>query len=150
MTRREISALLGQLEKTDKRSEYCADSQGISNSIPLQAKTKKMKSKKINFSMQEKATISFEKENFLKKGAVDQVYSQKDQFRSNIFIVKKKGGGNRPVINLKKLNQYVPFLHFKMERLQSLMTPKQKIEYMYKLDLKDAYALALNQPHIFS
>ena len=40
-TGREISALPGQLGKTDKRSEYFADTQGISNSIPLQAKTKK-------------------------------------------------------------------------------------------------------------
>ena len=40
-TGREISALPGQLGKTDKRSEYFADSQGISNSIPLQTKTKK-------------------------------------------------------------------------------------------------------------
>ena len=37
---RKASALLGQLGKTDKRSEYFADSHGISNSIPLQTKAK--------------------------------------------------------------------------------------------------------------
>ena len=41
ITSREVSALPGQLAKTDKRSEYFADSPGISNSIPLQTKTKK-------------------------------------------------------------------------------------------------------------
>ena len=99
----------------------------------------KREPKEINFSMQEKETISLEVENLLKKGAVEQVCPQKDQFLSNIFIVKKKDRGNRPVINLKDLNQYIPFLHFKMESLQSLKTLLQKNEHMCKLDLKDAY-----------
>ena len=64
--------------------------------------------------------------------------STKDQFLSNIYVVKKKDGG-RPVINLKELNQYIPFLHSKMESLQSLKTFLQKNEYMCKLYLKDAY-----------
>ena len=59
--------------------------------------------------MQEKTTISLEVENLLKKGVVEQVCPQKQQFLSNIFVVKKKDGGNRPVINLKELNQYIPF-----------------------------------------
>ena len=79
--------------------------------FPLQTKTKR-EPKEINFSMQENETISLEVENLLKKGAVEQVCPQKDQFLSNIFIVKKKDGGNRPVINLKELNQYISFLHF--------------------------------------
>ena len=89
--------------------------------------------------MQEKETISLEVENLLKKGAVEQVRSQKDQFLSNIFIVKKKDGGSRSVISLNELNQYIPLLHFKIESLQSLKTLLQKSEYMCKLDLKDAY-----------
>ena len=56
--------------------------------------------------MQQKVTISLGVENLLKKGAVQQVCPQKDQFLSNIFIVKKKHGGNRPVIILKELNKY--------------------------------------------
>ena len=72
--------------------------------------------------MQEKETVSIEVENLLEKGAVEQVCPQKDQFLGNMSIVKKKDGGNRPVINLKELNQYIIFLHFKMERLQLLRT----------------------------
>ena len=36
----------------------------------------------------------------------------------------------RPVINLKELNQYIPFLHFKMESLQSLKTLLQKTSHV--------------------
>ena len=72
--------------------------------------------------MQEKETVSIEVENLLEKGAVEQVCPKKDQFLGNMSIVKKKDGGNRPVINLKELNQYIIFLHFKMERLQLLRT----------------------------
>ena len=62
--------------------------------------------------------------------------------------MKKKNGGNRPAINLKELNQYILFLHFKMESLQSLKTLLQKTEHMYKLDLKDAYlCVPLSQGH---
>ena len=74
----------------------------------------KREPEEINFSMYEKTTISLEVENLLKKGVVEQVCPQKQQFLSNIFIVKKKDGGNRPVINLKQLNQYIPLWHFKM------------------------------------
>ena len=65
----------------------------------------KREPKEINFSMQEKVTTTLEVENPFKKGAMEQVCPQKDQFLSNIFIVKKKDGGSRPVINLKELNQ---------------------------------------------
>ena len=34
--------------------------------------------------------------------------------------ISKKGGGNRPVINLKDLNWFIPYRHFKMEGLKYL------------------------------
>ena len=76
-TVREVIALPGQPGKTDKRSDYFANS------------TKEIEPKKINFSMQEKKTISLEPEILLKKVAVEQVCPQKDQFLSNIFIEKE-------------------------------------------------------------
>ena len=87
---------------------------------------KKREPKEINFSNQEKVTISLEVENFFKKGTVEQVLPQKDQFMSNIFIVKKKDGGNKSVVDVKELRQYIPFVNFKMDSLKSLKTLLQK------------------------
>ena len=48
---------------------------------------------------------------------------------------------HRPIINLKHLNNFVLYKHFKMnkiEGLNSLKNPLQKGNYMCKLDQKDA------------
>ena len=50
----------------------------------------------------------------------------------------KEGGGNRPVINLKHLNNFIPYQLFKMKGLNLLQNMLQKGD-MCKLDLKDAY-----------
>ena len=56
-----------------------------------------------------------------------------------LFLVEKKDGGNRPVINLKHLNQFIPYQHFKMEGFHWLGNILKKGNYICKLDLKDAY-----------
>ena len=75
----------------------------------------------------------------LKKGAITSCTHQTGEFISNLFLVGKKDGGHRPVINLKHLNQFVPYQHFKMEGLHYLKFLLQEEDYMCKLDLKDAY-----------
>ena len=57
----------------------------------------------------------------LDKGAIKKVEHQfPHQFVSNILLVKKKDGGNRPCRNLKALNNFIPYKHFKMEGLHCL------------------------------
>ena len=56
-----------------------------------------------------------------------------------MFIVPKKDGGWRPIINLKRLNSYLEVPHFKMEGIRDLKDILQMGDYMGKLDLKDAY-----------
>ena len=43
------------------------------------------------------------------------------------------------VINLKTLNQFVPFPHFRMEGCSQLKHLTQKGDWMHKLNLKDPY-----------
>ena len=63
--------------------------------------------------------VKLEVKEMLKKGAIRKVQPSKGEFVSNLFLVKKKDGGQRPVINLKQLNAYIPYCHFKMEGLLS-------------------------------
>ena len=60
-------------------------------------------------------------------------------FFSRIFLVQKRSGGWRPVIDLSRLNQFVLCHHFKMETLNSIRQALQKGDWVTSLDLKDAY-----------
>ena len=66
-------------------------------------------------------------------------YHIPDQFLSNILLVKKKDGGNRQCINLKALNKFIPYKHFKMEGLHCLKYLPEENDFICKIDLKDAY-----------
>ena len=72
----------------------------------------------------------------LLKGAIQPVLPRKNQYLSNLFLVSKRDGGNRSVINFKHLNSFIPYQHFKMEGLNLLQNMLQKGDYMCKLDLK--------------
>ena len=91
------------------------------------------------FQNQEKELISKEVANMLEKGAIVPVAQIKGQFISNLFLREKKDGGHRPIINLKKLNAFIPYLKFKMESIKNIKDLLSKGDYMVKIDLKDAY-----------
>ena len=105
------------------------------HSKPLQSKTP---SQPI-VSREGEELVKTEVKEMLKKGAIIKVYPSKREFVRNLFLLKKKDRGQKPVINLKQLNAYIPFSHSKMEGLQNLKSMLQKGDYMRKLDLKDAY-----------
>lgn len=75
----------------------------------------------------------------LKKGAIIRTDSEQGQFISNIFIVPKPNNKFRPVINLKYLNEFVQYNHFKQETFNVVLDLVQRNDYMTKLDLSDAY-----------
>ena len=84
--------------------------------IPFQQKTlnfPKMKKKQI-------ALVDLELKEMLRKGAIMRIQLAQSEFLSNLFLVGKNNGSYRPVINLKMLNQFIHFLHFKMEGLSQL------------------------------
>lgn len=56
------------------------------------------------------------------KGAIHKapVSDKEPGFVSSLFMVPKKGGGQRPVINLKALNNFGEYSHFKMEGIHKL------------------------------
>ena len=68
-----------------------------------------------------------------------EVRNPRGGFYSNVFLVPKKDGGQRPVINLKALNQFVATRHFKMEGIHTLKDLIKPGDWMAKIDLKDAF-----------
>ncbi|XP_068734583.1 uncharacterized protein [Montipora capricornis] len=87
----------------------------------------------------EKVAIDREISEMLQKVAIQVVSPMNGEFLSSVVLVKKKNAGNRPVINLKELNSYVTYQHFKMEGLYLLKHLVQTGDWMIKIDLKDAY-----------
>ena len=55
--------------------------------------------------------VKLEVKEMLKKGAIRKFQPSKGEFVSNLFLVKKKDGGQRSVINLKQLNSYIVLIH---------------------------------------
>ena len=63
----------------------------------------------------------------LKKGAIQQTEHQAEEFLSKIFLVGKRDGGNRPVVNLRYLNQFIPYWHFKRFVLPPRITARGRL-----------------------
>ena len=96
------------------------------------------------FPLEQLAQIQEEISSLREKGAIsvvaDPSHSQKQtEFFLNLFLVPKKNGSMRPVINLKVLNQWVETPHFKMEGLPTLQDLLRQGDWLVKVDLKDAY-----------
>ena len=75
------------------------------------------------------------------KGTVEEMFSPRlsPGFYSHIFLVPKKGGGCRPVFNLKPLNWYVAREKFKMKTQRDVTTAIHAGDWAVSIDLTDAY-----------
>lgn len=85
--------------------------------------------------------ISEEVLSLLEKNAIEPVPSDQigQGFYSTFFLVPKKDGGFRPILNLRVLNTYLKVPHFKMETLRSIVRAIDPGDWALSLDLKDAY-----------
>lgn len=75
----------------------------------------------------------------LKQGVVRKVNKVKGQFLSPYFCVSKLNKKPRFILNLKKLNQHLELLHFKMEDYRTAMKLLYPNCFMCTVDLTDAY-----------
>ena len=92
----------------------------------------------MHFSNKEEEVITRELQKLLDKGVICPA-TNTGGFVSNIFTVPKSNGKMRLILNLKSLNSYVEYKHFKMEDVCCIKDLLNKNEFMCKLDLKDAY-----------
>ena len=76
----------------------------------------------------------------LMKGAIERVTNVKALgFYSRLFLVPKKTGDLRPVIDLSTLNRHMVVPHFKMETQGSVRSAIRSQEWMVSIDIRDAY-----------
>lgn len=77
----------------------------------------------------------------LLKGAISKVppVAQQTGFYSTCFIVPKKDGGHQPILDLRRLNQYLKVLLFKMIHTKIIIESISEGEWFMSLNLKDAY-----------
>ena len=69
-------------------------------------------------------------------------------FYSRYFLVKKKGGGLRPILDLRALNKYLKRFRFKMLTAASLVRSLRQGDWFTSIDLKDAYFhIPIYPPH---
>ena len=88
---------------------------------------------------QETKIIQEEIDTLLEKEAIEPIPYNQAKFVSNFFLVKKKSGGFRPVINLRNLNQFIHTEHFTMETITNLRTMLSKDDWIMTADISDVH-----------
>jgi hypothetical protein len=69
------------------------------------------------------------------KGAIKEITDDSEGFIFSFLVIPKKMGGFRSILNLKPLNKFIRYEHFKMENLQSVRFLLGEGDWMVKLDL---------------
>ena len=75
----------------------------------------------------------------LDKQVICETKLRQSGYTSNIFLRPKRSGGHRLILNLKHLNNYVEYFHFKMDNLQTATRLTTQNCWFTSLDLSDAY-----------
>lgn len=96
---------------------------------------------KHHFSVGESSLLKKEIEHLLDIKAIRKCNPVSGQFVSDIFLVPKKDGSMRLILNLKKLNKYVSVDHFKMEDIRTAIKLVTEGCFMANIDLHEAYFL---------
>ncbi len=78
--------------------------------------------------------------NLLVKGAIEVPPAQSESgFYSRYFLVPKKDGGLRPILDLRLLNHTLTKRSFRMITLKQILSQIRPGDWFMSLDLKDAY-----------
>ena len=93
----------------------------------------------MKFSPKVKNFLNEEIEKLLKKELINESSHETGEFISPIFLVPKSPTSYRLILNLKKLNEHLSYINFKMETIHSILTMITPNCCMAKLDIQDAY-----------
>ncbi len=87
------------------------------------------------------SVLQQELSSLLQKGAIEEVpHSEVEQcFFSRYFLIPKRDGGLRPILDLRRLNLSLYKGKFKMLTMRTIMSQVQEGDWFVTIDLKDAY-----------
>lgn len=74
-----------------------------------------------------------------KLNVIEKSEHEQGEYISNIFLRPKKDGSHRLILNLKGLNEFIEYHHFKMDTIQSALNLRRPNCYMASIDLRHAY-----------
>ena len=87
----------------------------------------------------EMSVVKAEIDKLLSKGVIEACDHEPGEYISSIFLREKKDGTHRVILNLKHLNKFVQYRHFKMETLDIAVKLIKPGAFAGSLDLKDGY-----------
>ena len=93
----------------------------------------------LKFSGEEDECISLEIERLKNIGAIAKSSHENGEFVSNIFPRPKSNGKTRVILNLKNLNKFLSYKHFKMEHLDFVFDLVRENDWFCSIDMADAY-----------
>ena len=138
---------MGENYEQSKSSKYCWGYKPQFLAEPFQSFQPKTSVR----NQQEAKIIQEEIDTPLEKEAVEPIPHRQAKFVSTLFLVKKKSGGFRPVINLKSSftqnsvhshrNQFIHTEHFTMETITNLRTMLSENDWIVTIDISDAYLI---------
>ena len=73
------------------------------------------------------------------RGVVERTADHPRLCLSPVFLVPKRSGKYRMILNLKRINAHISPVHFKMETLKSILPLLRPGDWTVSIDLKDAY-----------
>ena len=92
-----------------------------------------------NCSQAQQEIIDTQIKKLLKKKVIVKCDHEEGEIISPTFLKEKPDGSFRFILNLKKLNENITKIHFKMETIMSILKLVTPLTYFTKIDLKDAY-----------
>ena len=91
------------------------------------------------FAKAEQEIITSEIKKLLARGVIKKSQHEKGKIISPIFLRVKADGSHRLILNLKKKNEHIENIHFKMETISTILKLVCPNCYIASVDIKDAY-----------
>ena len=85
------------------------------------------------------AALEQQIQDFLSRDILVESHHEATEFISPVFLREKKNGTFRMILNLKELNRFIVYHHFKMDNIESCIHLMKPMCFMASTDLSDAY-----------